>query len=155
MRRTIAAGLALLTIALAAGCGLFEEERACTLVGCSDGLFVDIALRDPQEGMHAVEGRLDGAPFRCEIDVRAGTGGRPPTCTDERIEPGAIYGGSEPSPGLILRFNDFLPEEVELRLLRGDAELGSWSLQPDYQETAPNGYECGPVCQVASVDLHE
>lgn len=150
----ISVGLAVAAFGLAAGCGPFDG-LSCTAAGCTDGLQLVFRPNEPQAGIHAIEGRVDGKPFRCDFDLRIGhSPDHPrPTCTDERIEPSSFYGGSEPPPGLILSFDWFQPAELELRILRGTKEMASWHLEPTYREVAPNGYECGPVCETASEEL--
>ena len=49
------------------------------------------------------------------------------------------------------------PTDVSIVITRDEIEIVNQSFQPEYEEFAPNGKECGPICYSASltIDLTE
>ncbi|MFN2431949.1 MAG: hypothetical protein ABR599_03885 [Gemmatimonadota bacterium] len=114
----------LLVAFTAIACGGDGEPRACTLIGCSSGLQVE--LESPP-----------AAPFRIEASA-VGSGGRYVVeCTD-----------TEACRSVLLQ--DFTPAQVRIRTVSADGAM-AWLAEPVYRENRPNGAGCPPVCRVATV----
>lgn len=133
------------------------EERACTEMGCTDGLMLNV---DPDyqwkwgfyEFSFLMEGRSvsckgqlplkkceDGPSFRCSSDiVQIGESG----CA----LPESAHGIS------MIQIND-APRRLLIRVKRGGENVITRTLTPEYHESVPNGPGCGPVCTSASYNL--
>ncbi len=116
-----------LTLALAASCSYSDNIPVpCTLIGCTDGLTVQI------------EGTLPTA-FVLEAVAPAG----PPViveCPDSALCGSNIF------------LEGFTPEEVTIRL-SFDSDSVSETFNPFYETYLPNGPDCPPECLVASVTV--
>lgn len=120
-----------------------EDEGACTLIGCDDMLSISIL----HEGLAAgtwtvnidapVEGQSESCSFQSD-----GSGGISP-------EPCVQFS----SPGEIVVLAGELWTHVDVTVLLDGVERGSASADPTYEEVAPNGPECGPVCTQGTVSL--
>jgi hypothetical protein len=136
---------------------------ACTLIGCEDGLKVEIR---PSSGWPAGEYRFqiqaDGVEVTC-------VGSLPlPSCTDspnvtcdpkglvQIVESGcALPADSQAFPGLW--FDPKLrPNKVAISISRDGQVVGEADIAPSFQRVQPNGPECPPICDVAYAvfDLH-
>jgi hypothetical protein len=118
------AALALLFVALPlAGCSLIDD-RACTSIGCEDGLSVQIEA-PPAEAftLQALVGGAVTATFEC------------------------------PGGGCAFAFlREVGAEEVTLRLTwAGGAREAT--VRPEYVAFQPNGPDCPPVCRQAVVQF--
>jgi hypothetical protein len=104
------------------------QERACTLIGCVDGLTV----------------QLPSAPsgaWRVEVtDLAAGGAPRVFECA----------AGATCSPSVF--FADLAPERARVRVVttRGTVES---EVRPTYAAARPNGEDCPPVCRQARVEV--
>jgi hypothetical protein len=147
----------LLVILVAGFSGKALAERACTEIGCMNGLMLNI---DPDyewkwgfyEFTFLMEGRSvsckgqlplkkceDGPSFRCSSDViQIGESG----CA----LPESAHGIS------MIQVND-TPRRMMVRVKRGGVDVITRTLTPEYQESKPNGPGCGPVCTSASYNL--
>jgi hypothetical protein len=125
--RTPALSAALAIVAAAAaGCSQpATANRVCTMIGCESGLTV-IVEAAPQ-GPYRVEARAAGEEPR----VRE--------CQSEQ-DCRRIF------------FADFLPEEVILEVIAGDAR-SSHTVRPQVVTVQPNGPECPPTCRQARVTV--
>lgn len=126
------------------------SEDACTEIGCSDMLVVEIR-------------RIDGDPFeagRYEFTFSSpGMDDVAVECTlkDLNLECGKdtdliqmeiVDGSAGFSATLLAAW-----ESVTLRVELDDRILGERVLQPDYQIVTPNGPDCEPTCLQASVAI--
>lgn len=122
MRATHLAAAAL----LAAGCSPGAEPvRACTMIGCEDGL--EVTVEGAPAGPFRVEAALPGsaAPRVFECPAAGECGGR------------AFFAG-------------FTPDSVIVRVIvAGDTTTRA--LRPQYRTAQPNGSGCPPVCRQATV----
>lgn len=148
----------LLLVVLVVGfSGKALAERACTEIGCMNGLMLNV---DPDyewkwgfyEFTFLMEGRSvsckgqlplkkceDGPSFRCSSDIiQIGESG----CA----LPETAHGIS------MIQVND-TPRRMMVRVKRGGVDVITRTLTPEYQESKPNGPGCGPVCTSASYNL--
>jgi hypothetical protein len=108
------------TAALLAGCTPFG---ACTLIGCDDGLLVQ--LNRPPAGAFRIEATVPNDPAVVGIE-----------CADAASCP--------------LMFSGLVADQVTLRLITSQGTV-TQQFQPRYEEVHPNGRRCGPACQQATV----
>lgn len=149
--------LLLFLIVMAGFSGKALAERACTEIGCTNGLMLNV---DPDyewkwgfyEFSFLMEGRSvfckgqlplkkceDGPSFRCSSDiVQIGESG----CA----LPESAHGIS------MIQIND-APRRLLIRVKRGGENVITRTLMPEYKELLPNGPGCGPVCTSASYNL--
>jgi hypothetical protein len=114
----LAGGIALL---VSAGCDTF---RACTLIGCVNGLMIQFAA--PPTSAYRVE-------------VSSGNG------TVNVFEcPTAQCGGA--------RFEDYFPQTATVTVITA-AGTTTTTIAPEYTESYPNGHACGPACRRANVTV--
>ena len=101
-------------------------QRACTMIGCEDGLTV------------AVEGTPDSA-YRLEIrapgeEIRVQECPSPAEC-------GQVF------------LVGFLPEEVTVELVTESGERSTRTVRPEIETVQPNGPDCPPTCRQARVTV--
>jgi len=116
------------TLAVAAAllaCG-DPAGRACTEIGCSDGLYVE----------------LQGTPGAA-LEVVAST------LSAEERSAGCIV---PPAGSCVVAFDGFVPQEVTLAVLGGDRPV-SVTVEPAYEDLQPNGPGCPPICRQATVEV--
>lgn len=134
-----------------AACGS-ETTKTCTLIGCQDEFVALVRSADGflPSGMHRVELLVDGVTLMCtfKVPLEAAPGGGlvQPTCP----------------AGLSVTVM-FTVEDVEIITVPGTpGQVHAWqyvddraildvAAAPTYQENAPNGPGCGPICRQASV----
>lgn len=145
----------------------------CTLIGCADGVMFDILPEDGhwQEGTYALSVVLDSTEFTCEFELPADL---PADGRDSSIECGNLTvsiaqrvtctetrNGNDVSLSctrvpdqydLLLSSYD-TPAQSTLTLSRDGEELLSDDRTLDYDETFPNGEECGGGCKQTRVVL--
>ena len=136
---------------------------ACTLIGCEDGLKIDLR---PASGWPAGEYRFQIQADAVEVTCR---GSLPlPNCTEspavtcdtkglvQIVESGcALPANSQAFPGLW--FDPKLrPRKVEISITRDGELVGEGEIVPSFQTVQPNGPECPPTCDVAHavLDVH-
>jgi hypothetical protein len=100
-------------------------QRACTMIGCEDGLAVEID--GTPQGAYRVEARAPGESPRVRECAS------PAAC-------GQIF------------FAGFLPEEVTVVVTAGDA-TSSRTVRPQVETVRPNGPDCPPTCRQARVTV--
>jgi hypothetical protein len=125
------------------GCGLIPG-RSCTLMGCSDALSVVLtpeeALADGAWEVEVIQ--EDGSSELCAFEIEGGVVGQAPC---EAF-------GTEGSPTVQV---DFPAGEGGVTVeVRHEGELiHTEDFAPEYEELAPNGPECGPICRRAAVEV--
>jgi hypothetical protein len=166
---------------LASGCDAFTH--ACTEIGCVDGTNIGLRMPDDRwpAGSYEVDFTIDGATHACAFDVPDDIP-EPPLqpvilacepyftaqliprarCTEQPTG-GAVSQGPtqmpntdcEPIEGAWLLYADFYGQAESLRVaVRRDGEtLLDRTLQPEYEESRPNGPDCEPLCRQANVQL--
>jgi hypothetical protein len=115
---------------------------------CDRGLDVWLRAKAWPAGHYGVEGKADGAAFRCawELPPRPGTSAG---CTgdDPRLE----EIGARTGP--VLRFLGRTPGRLELTLHRDGVALDPGPLRPDYRATWPNPDRCERPCRRGGTTL--
>lgn len=109
-----------LLVPLLAGCR--DAGRACTLIGCYDGLSVTVPS-------------AAAVPFRVEAYVASG---------------GARYAQTCNAAPCVAFFPAFLPQTVTIAVITG-TDTASRRFAPVYTVTRPNGPGCDPECRSGSV----
>jgi hypothetical protein len=132
------------------------EESDCTAAGCNDGFAVYLVADEPlREGIYDIEMTMDGDPVTCQIVLPGGSFGAAPACSDSvrlRVSASIHNNGAAPdhdAPNAII-VDMFVAAAVsELKVSHDEAPLFEQTYRPTYQTVAPNGPECGPVCDWA------
>ena len=122
-------GTALLAFTLATGCdALGVGDKACTEIGCSDGITVHLPA-------------VPTGPYRVEILVGSG--------------PSGVSYAYECAGGPTCQQDIFFPELVLDRIIvKVTSPLGSRLTEisnPVYVTSQPNGPDCPPLCRQATV----
>ena len=115
---------------IVAGIGLVACDgitgHECTLIGCFDGLRVEI--HGPADAEYEV--------------VASGAEGESQTGGCVASSDGTCW----------VWFHGFHPSEVTLSVTGADQAV-SVTLQPAYEVSQPNGPDCGPTCRLATVEI--
>ena len=114
--------LAVVSLALT-GCEA-ESFRVCTLIGCNDGLTVQVT-------------NAPAGPYRIEAYVSSGL---------------PRYGQDCPGGPCIVFFPDFTPADVFIQVIT-PPDTSTHHVQPMYTLTRPNGPGCDPECRQATVNI--
>lgn len=146
----------------------------CTLVGCSDGVHGTVAPESGvwEEGEYRLEVVPDGAKSTCQFAVPADL---PKSGTITTLDCGsaatatlwartectttqhgdAVSHTCDPLPDQYeLQVDiDGTPSKLAVRLTRGSDTVLDDSRTLSYEETSPNGPECGPTCRQAGFEL--
>jgi len=149
MRFFFACSLSLLALATT-GCAV-DLGHGCGLVGCRDGLVVSIAPRvggTVAPGDYVFDLTIDGATSHATCHVAAPN--HPSTCDDPRIAAVIGDGGSD---AFIVTL-DGTPTSVTIAATTPDGHTTTGSWTPSYQDFAPNGVACGPICHEASAEMN-
>jgi hypothetical protein len=101
-------------------------QRACTMIGCEDGLTV--VVEGTPRGAYRVEARAEGEPPR----VRECTS--PEAC-------GQVF------------FAGFLPGEVTVEVTAVGGARSSRTVRPRVETVQPNGPDCPPTCRQGRVTV--
>jgi hypothetical protein len=109
-----------------AGAGCDNPFGSCTLIGCSSGIRLTFDSTPPAGTIVELEA-TSGFPWRVECGV------------DWNCE-------------FDLRFDDFMPDHVTVRVVTPTGEVSQF-LSPDYRDHQPNGRGCGPTCRIATIEL--
>lgn len=149
--------LALLATPILACGGTSESPPAggCTQIGCEDGLTIEFSAKQP--GAYTFDIVADGQTITCNATLPLPPCSSPPTpnCSVAGVsltESGcALVPSAHSLEGLY--FYDMHPKSVEVTVLRDGAEVARQTFAPAYKTVAPNGVECGPVCEQATVSL--
>ena len=125
MRRRILQAMCLGLFAFAAGC---DFVRSCTLIGCMNGLIVQLSTQ-PTSPPYRVE--ITGSGFGA-VHVYECT--HPTNCSSMAI------------------FEDYFPDVATVKVIT-TAGTTTTHVTPVYKESQPNGRGCGPTCRQASVTV--
>lgn len=111
--------------------GLFSNcsERACTEIGCIDGLVLNFDL---EEGTIA------------EV-----------TLTNDSNEEILECGGIQPNCGATMIFDSFFPSSMHVVLTKDSTVVGDYTQAIEFTENRPNGPGCDPTCTQASVTISD
>ena len=113
-------------VSAAAGCDDGIGPQACTLIGCVDGLSVEVSGLTSSGPVTVVVTAPDGSSRSATV-----------TCA----------GSSCP-----FQFANFSPASVTIDVTAG-SQSRQVTRQPEYQLTRPNGPECPPECRTARVTV--
>jgi hypothetical protein len=125
MRRRILLIAGLATLAFSTGC-----DPSCTLIGCVNGLHIDFD-------------RPVTFPYRVELNVTPDS----PTVTLD-CQSANVMGCTATSAFL----RDYLPPVATMKLTTPDGTVTT-VIDPEYQDTHPNGRRCGPTCSSGRVTV--
>jgi pimeloyl-ACP methyl ester carboxylesterase len=156
-RRSTTRGV-LVAASLALGaCGSDKQTngmRACTEIGCVDGLSLPFSRPFREPGSYRLTLELDGASVTCQATLPfAGcTGGG--SCSAPQVlleQSGCALPSSEHTlTGLRITST---PANVRVRVDRDGAPVATGDFSPTYTRSQPNGEGCPPICQQASATL--
>jgi len=160
--------LSCLACAVMSASGCNALSKGCTLIGCQDSFGATVRSADGSfpSGAHRVEALADGTSLTCTFvypDQGASTHlcdaldvivWPETTCTDTMMD-GAVSHSCEPIPG---KFYESIalpgtPGQVHVWQYVDDTAVLDAAVAPSYQEFAPNGRECGPICRQATASL--
>lgn len=147
--------LMVLALSLLSGCSLVAaDQKACTTVGCVDGLRVDFSFN--QKGSYVVEVTLDGVKTTCKATLPLSN--PPPTPCDREgvyltLSGSALPADQQSIGGLLVTATT--NNHVTVRVSRDGTILGAidrtitWTTTP-----GPNGPGCEPAeCRSSSMTL--
>lgn len=134
-----------------------DPGRACTEIGCIDGLRIEL---EPSQawtpGHYTFYFKADGAEQTCEATLPLPGCDTPAvTCSGASFAQLGASGCALPAAQhgfASIEFPDALPR-VQVRVERDGQSLVDRTLAPSYQTVQPNGPDCGPVCRSASERL--
>jgi len=131
-----------------------RSPRACTEIGCSDGLAVEFSRPLREAGSYAVTLDLDGERISCQsaLPFASCSGGSPCSSTKVILEQSGCALPPNAHEIIGLRVTS-VARTVSLRIERDGSEIASQSFTPSYVRAAPNGEGCGPICEQASATL--
>jgi len=159
MRRVMGA-LPALVLTLACSADTDAPLKACTLIGCVDGLTVDL---EPASGWPAGSYRFtidaDATRVTCSgsLPLPSCAAGRALTCDTPGVvtitESGcALPAGAQGFPQI--GFDSKLqPRRVVINITRNDALIGRAELAPEFRTSEPNGPGCPPTCHQAHAQM--
>ena len=161
-----AGGLGLASLSALGGCMV---SGVCTEVGCSDQFHVAMTGADGSipPGIHVLTVTVDDSPVTCVFQVPLPAGQSLPNCPGlwaVNVSPATTCTETStstaksltctPIPGQF--FEEFTimgkPAQVSVTLTVDDTVILSRTETPTYQKTQPNGPQCEPTCQQASVN---
>ena len=129
------------------GASCDDAPVACTAIGCSDALYVDVASADgaPQPGRYAVTvAPSDADPAAtCAFTLRPDQ-----TVADPSADCRGVFVADD---GRVRVQRDRVDGLVTVGVTRDGIDLGRFSVRPAYLGQFPNGPDCGEVCQQATV----
>ena len=138
-------------------CG--EGAEYCTEMGCMDGLQINFTPALTTAGTYVFTATLDGVTESCQYTIPfVEENGEYGSCDGENLQltiSGTALDESEHSiPEMYIPSS---PTDVSIVITRDEVEIANQSFQPEYEEFAPNGKECGPVCYSTSqtIDVSE
>jgi hypothetical protein len=146
----------LVTAALASGCsgGSDRQSRACTAIGCQNGLAVQFSRPLREAGSYTLSLELDGELTSCQTALPFASCAGGPVCASSKVlleQSGcALPANSHEIVGLRVTS---VTRAVRIRIERDGAEIASQDFAPSYVRSQPNGEGCEPICEQASVTL--
>jgi hypothetical protein len=119
----------LLAVILSSGCEEmgFDGGRVCTEIGCDDGVLVQLSEERPDSLSLTIYVDDNTEAFDSVI------------CTDQVRSCGIRAGG-------------ITPEKVTVEI-KWDNEEFRQTFSPDYEIFQPNGPNCPPDCEIATIDI--
>jgi hypothetical protein len=146
-----------MSIALVMLAGCSDSSDSCTLAGCTSGFSISLVAAEPlRDGTYDLELTLDGVAATCQHVIADGQSVADAECNRRSLvrSTASIYNNGAPpnneAPNAFVIDIFDAAALVELRVLRDGAPLVEQSYEPSYRTVAPNGPECGPICNTAS-----
>lgn len=140
-----------------AGSARAEQPRACTEMGCVNGLTLSIPQDFVwQQGQYNFTMAIDGKIAHCSgaLPLKSCEAGNSITCDTPGImimESGCALPPESQGFGDI--HFDSAPRKVNIFIERDKTMLFQQSIGPKYIDVTPNGAQCEPKCRQASVPL--
>jgi hypothetical protein len=128
---------------LASGCNGFG--LACTQIGCDDGVSVLIRGLELNQS-YEVDVATADAIIKCTIDTDDAATQQMRMQCDQ-----SLFYFSQMDDAHIEVANT--PERVEITVRQNGTMILQDEVTPDYDEVAPNGEACGPICLHAEVPV--
>lgn len=133
------------------------QEKACTEIGCSNGLILSVDPHYKWEwGFYDFSFLIGGRSVSCkgELPLKKCEDGPSFRCSSDIIQIGESGCAlPESAHGIsMIQIND-TPRRMVVKVERGGQTVVTRTLTPKYQESQPNGPGCGPVCTSASYNL--
>lgn len=131
--------------------------RACTEIGCEDGLRIELVRAAWPAGNYRVQLDVDGTTTTCsgQLPLRPCEQGPSFNCEGAPVRFGESGCALPAEAHSITDIN--LPttsaQRVTLTLEHDGALIGTTTLTPEYNEQRPNGPDCPPVCRNAGLRL--
>lgn len=134
-RPTLLSALVFVAMLMLAGCAGVPGQpppgaQACTEIGCSSGLIVEL------EGAVPASFQIEAATAGADAQVAECPDGAPAI----ECDPSSVF------------FRDFLPDDVQITIT-WDGQSVTQEFAPAYEELRPNGPGCPPVCSQARVTI--
>jgi hypothetical protein len=154
--------------AAAQGC----SSKTCPTIGCSDQFTATVQRADGSfpSGAHRIEILADGVMTTCSFSyplaTAPGGGGTAPSCPSgmmvtvgqqevctQTTVNNSVATTCQPVPGQVRETIQIsgAPGQVHAWQYVDDVAALDTAAAPSYQDVAPNGKECGPICRQASV----
>lgn len=141
-------GIAGMLVVSAAGAGC-SDSKACTAIGCFDGVSVQVTARVWRPGEYTVAVTGDGLDESCTFSVAEGGTIELGGCTGEGAGL-APHLTSQTFSGVELALGNQHPARITIGVTRNGSEVASQSQALAYSESQPNGPDCGPPCRMAT-----
>ena len=150
--------ITLLALMLVAGFAeTAQAQRACTEIGCQNGLTLDVEPSfDWKWGRYDIHLMFEGRSVNCygSLPLKKCEKGPSFKCSSDYVtigESGCAM--PETTHAISGIYVDDTPDRVMVRILRDHKAVITRTLSPEYRESQPNGKGCGPVCRGASYNL--
>jgi hypothetical protein len=157
-------GLALVLLGGSSCSSEDEGARACTQIGCTDGVHVSVLTGGLEDGDYTLHVTLDGDAYDCTLSVpadlpRPGSGHRL-SCSPELLNShvtsrsSCVAATCPPNGPLELAFTPVgFPENVAVRLERDGETVAEGERSVEYYQIFPNGPECDGGCRSSGVEF--
>ncbi len=161
MNKATATLLLLATSALQSSCG--SQSKACTLIGCTDQLTVEVSSSGGATPVFAADLMVDGRSISCPAPAQ----GAIVTCDasvsirsyEQHSCTQSVSGNTASQTCLGTGvFGERIviagaPALVSVALRNDSSVVAQQTFQPSYAQSQPNGPGCDPICRQASVAL--
>lgn len=146
-------------IVAAIGAGLLAgsclPQKACTEIGCVDGVQVRFSQPIRQPGTYRFQIQMEGVASTCIATLPMPACDRVPAPCDSLdlllgLSGCALAADQHAIVSLDIRTS---PRKLDVTVTRDDAAFASGNYDVTYRRVAPNGEECGPICNQAAVEL--
>ncbi|MBL4688552.1 MAG: hypothetical protein JKY37_28440 [Nannocystaceae bacterium] len=159
MRLSLAIVVSLSACMVSEGEGLTDArvpgDGSCGDLQCSSGLRVSLVAQGGVfvGGAYQVHSVADGASEVCTFRIEGepdACGGDPPCLSADTC--GLLYNFSA-LPHSVAFVVGPEPDVIEVGIVRDGETIGGEILAPTYEQYAPNGVDCPPVCQTAAAEV--